>query len=584
MILKFAGSKERREIQDRLRKTGTFNWNMNAELNKGELMTSRRPNPKFNKKAADFKPCPYCVGSYGALRHHVAYNCKNKPIAKNEAAKGERIITALSTSVERRVHHKASKKLETLFTTFRQNEIVHLIRFDWLIILFGNKICQKNAKSYQKGMKRYRLRMAGRILQTLKTIEPDVTDFASIYKSKYYDSLVEAIRIVSRYDDERNEFGAPGCASTAVTLIKQMGKLLVAAYVRLEEPVNIERTKNFMLLVDTEISEISYTVTETQNRMRRDKTVILPLTEDVKVFSEYVESERRSSFIELSSKYSFATWKKLSESTLISILLFNRKRVGESQNILVEYFKKRESINEKMCGLLYSSLKDSSKRVAQQYTRMKIRAKRDSTVHVLLKPDVVECIELLLTHRLNVGISTDNEYLFALPSLIDKDKQLNACQTLHKFAIACGANNSSNINGTNLRKHLATVCVSMDLNDSVVADVAKFMGHAEKVHREYYRQNNIDREVVQMSRILEAALGNNIDDGDESETDDSGATSGTISKGIVASSNAQLVNITNSVGNLQLNSKKTARKRNVHHASSSYLNDEAPTDGKSKLF
>lgn len=555
---------------------------MKAELNKGELMTSRRPNAKFYRKAADFKPCPYCIGSYGALRHHVAYNCKNKPIAKNEATKGERIITALSTSVERRVHYKASKRLEDLFTTFRQNEIVHLIRFDWLIIVFGNKICQKNAKSYQKGIKRYRLRMAGRILETLKSIEPDVTDFASIYRSKYYDSLVEAIRIISSFDDEKNEFGAPSCASTAVTLIRQMGKLLEAAYIRLEEPVNIERTKNFMILVDTEIdSSISYTVTETQNKMRREKTVILPSTDDVKVLSEYVESERRSCFIELSSQYSFATWKKLAESTMASILIFNRRRAGDCQNILVAYFKKRESIDEKMCGTLYSSLNNSSKRVAQQYTRMKIRAKRDSTVHVLLKPHVVECIELLLTHRLNVGISTENEYLFALPSSIDKDKTLNACQTMHKFGIACGANNPSNLTGTKLRKHMATICVSMDLNDSVVADVAKFMGHAEKVHREYYRQNNIDREVVQMSRLLEAALGNSMDDSDDSETDDNDATSGTISKGIVASTNGQSVNIKKSVGNLKLNLKKTVRKRNVHHASSSYLNDAA-TEDKSK--
>lgn len=114
----------------------------------------------------------------------------------------------------------------------------------------------------------------------------------------------------------------------------------------------------------------------------------------------------------------------------------------------------------------------------------------------------------------------------------------------------------------------------MELNDSVVADLAKFMGHAEKVHREYYRQNNIDREVVQMSRLLEAALGN---DDDESDTDNDAATSGAISKVIDASADT--------VGSLQVNLKKTARKRrNVHNASSSDLNDEATTEGKSKTF
>lgn len=61
---------------------------------------------------------------------------------------------------------------------------------------------------------------------------------------------------------------------------------------------------------------------------------------------------------------------------------------------------------------------------------------------------------------------------------------------------------------TNMRKQLATMCVSLKLDDAEVADVADFMGHAELVHRNSYRQNTIDRQVVKMSQWLEAALGN----------------------------------------------------------------------------
>lgn len=573
LIWKFAGSKERREIQDQLRKVGTLNWNMNAELNKGELMTSRRPKSQLNKEAADYQSCPYCFGSYAALRQHVALKYTKKPIAENEATKGERIITALSTSVEGRVHVNASKNLKDLFTTFRQHKVVRLIRFDWLIILFGNKICKK-LKSFQKGLKRYRLRLAGRILDAIKSIEPDVTDFASIYQAKYYDSMVEAISIVSCYDREKDEFKHPACASSAVTLIRQIGLLLKSAYIKQSQFDKLLTTERFITVMDAEINtDINKSVTETQNAMRREKTVILPSTADVKLLAEYVDSERNSSFEELTSKYSFKTWKTLAETTMLSIIIFNRRRTGDIQNVLVAYFKKREHINEKSCGALFSSLNKSSKRVALQYSRMKIRAKKDSTVHVLLKPHVIDCIELLLTHRPDVGISKDNEYLFALPSLIDKDKTLNACLTMNKFANACGANNPSSLVGTNLRKHLATICMSMDLNDSVVADLAKFMGHAEKVHRDYYRQNTIDREVVQMSRLLEAALGN--DDDDVSDTDDDAATSGTISKGMDASA---------SVGTLQLKKKAARKRRNVPEASPSELNDAATTEGKSKSF
>lgn len=65
---------------------------------------------------------------------------------------------------------------------------------------------------------------------------------------------------------------------------------------------------------------------------------------------------------------------------------------------------------------------------------------------------------------------------------------------------------------------MATTCVSLELSDAVVAD---FMGYAEKIHREYYRQNTIDREVVQMAQLLELATGE-CDTYDDDEDDEIG--------------------------------------------------------------
>lgn len=50
----------------------------------------------------------------------------------------------------------------------------------------------------------------------------------------------------------------------------------------------------------------------------------------------------------------------------------------------------------------------------------------------------------------------------------------------------------------------------------MTSEVAKFMGHAESVHREYYGCNTIDREVVKISKLLEAAQGIEEQDFDDS--------------------------------------------------------------------
>ncbi|KYN43056.1 hypothetical protein ALC56_02495 [Trachymyrmex septentrionalis] len=55
--------------------------------------------------------------------------------------------------------------------------------------------------------------------------------------------------------------------------------------------------------------------------------------------------------------------------------------------------------------------------------------------------------------------------------------------------IAIGDNQGNNIiiSGTTLRKHVATLGVNLNLMDSEIVDLANFMGHEEKIHREYYR-------------------------------------------------------------------------------------------------
>lgn len=95
MFFIFTGSKERRAIQDALRKEGTHKWNTNFDLNEGLLIVSRRPNESLNKLATDYTVCPYCKGYYTKtnLRHHAAV-CHVNPGRKN------RILKKLAAMVE----------------------------------------------------------------------------------------------------------------------------------------------------------------------------------------------------------------------------------------------------------------------------------------------------------------------------------------------------------------------------------------------------------------------------------------------------------------------------------------------------
>ncbi|KAG4070736.1 hypothetical protein HA402_011371 [Bradysia odoriphaga] len=506
---------ERRQLQDDLRKLGQKMWNGNAELNKNEFIPSRRPSGDVIVSAVKWTICPYCLGSYTKtnLRHHTTQFHKNP-------MKGQRMLNKLATIVEGRLHENASNRLAHVMGFMRQDHIVQLIRYDWLLIVYGNKLCCKYTPHYQENMIRARLRLNGRLLFEIKKIDPNVTDFASIFHVERYNAMVDAIKVIVLFDHETNEFGAPAMSSIAVTFVKQIGKYLSAECIRRRDRENKVETDDFLTYMDTDIDiSINKLVAETQAKMRRRKLQNIPTMEDVKRLIQYINTERSICMEKLSAQYSYECWHKLGQLNMAWIIVFDRRRVGEVQNILIDEFLGRQSIDDDTNEQLIAKLSDESKSIARKFKRMKIRGKKGRTVPVLLKPAIEKAIRVFVSYREAAGVSTDSKYLFELPTSTKlKIKVGDGCQTLRKFSELCGAENPTSLRGTNLRKHMATTCVSLELNDAMVSEVSKYMGHDEKIHRDTYRQNTIDREVVQIAQVLEAAVGKcDMEDDDEDD-------------------------------------------------------------------
>lgn len=92
---------------------------------------------------------------------------------------------------------------------------------------------------------------------------------------------------------------------------------------------------------------------------------------------------------------------------------------------------------------------------------------------------------------------------------------------MREFSLKCGARVPSALRGTELRKHIATRCITLNLSETEVHDLGKFMGHREKIRRDHYRQPLIGREILRMSKLLEIAQGTKEDDEEDSESDNS---------------------------------------------------------------
>ncbi|KAJ6647774.1 hypothetical protein Bhyg_02997 [Pseudolycoriella hygida] len=490
------GSKERLSRLAKLKNKGLFEHNTIRKYNKNTFIPCRRPNINSRRAANGFTSCAKCLGPYSktSIRSHF-----KKCDAINIDLNGERSVLVLGRMVEGRVHEDACDILKDILAHMKEDDILRLVRFDWLITAYGNALCESVLEEFQFNVISGKLRLAGRLLSILKSITPEVTDFASLYKPKVFDNVIKAIRVIGKFDPIKKHYGSPSTSKAAVTLIRAVVSMLAGEYIRTEDVESQTRTENFNKLFDSRVTtSVSKGVYRTQAKMKREKREKLPSTEDIKLLLTYIN-------------------KQLNNDDGISHQSSNRRRTGETQNITTTDYDRREYLEDQWLA----TLSNDDKKIAKRYSRMKIRGKLGRTVPCLVKPNVDKSIQLLSHHRKNANIANDNEFLFGLPNTpTNRNRRINACNVLRKLSVLCGAKEPETLRGTKMRKHVTSICILMELSESNVSEVAEFMGHHDKVHYQYYRKMPIVREVVKMSQLLRTAQGDDAEDDDDISDDE----------------------------------------------------------------
>lgn len=144
------------------------------------------------------------------------------------------------------------------------------------------------------------------------------------------------------------------------------------------------------------------------------------------------------------------------------------------------------------------------------------------TVPVILHSQLLECLQMILKYRNNAKVPPQNSFLFGIPSDNKKRfKYLRACVLLRAFSEDCGAKLPSSLRDTQLRKHIATCCITLNLSEDQVTDLANFMGYDKNIHKSHYRQPIPELEIIRITQFLEAAQrGTEKENEDEKDEDE----------------------------------------------------------------
>ncbi|KAJ8929584.1 hypothetical protein NQ314_017691 [Rhamnusium bicolor] len=96
-------------------------------------------------------------------------------------------------------------------------------------------------------------------------------------------------------------------------------------------------------------------------------------------------------------------------------------------------------------------------------------------------------------------VPKENKYIFATSG---STRWISGSAVISKLASACGAKQPKLLTSTRFRKQIATILQLMSFENDELYQVAKFMGHTEKTHMEYYRLTESTYQTAKVAKIL----------------------------------------------------------------------------------
>ncbi|XP_052426266.1 uncharacterized protein LOC127968823 isoform X16 [Carassius gibelio] len=490
------GSKERRMQLEYLRNKGNFAYNSTV-INTGAGLMIPRKLPKKNLEGESFMHCIYCKGLFlkKTLWRHVKV-CKFKPGDEKPKPGKTRVqvLCGFAQPPPPGVTHGVWKLLNSM----NQDQVALETRNDWCILELGKHLYNKYGSRVKMHEHiRQKMRELGRLLICAREVSP-LTSIKELIHPTNFMHTINAVKRAAGYNEETNVFEK---ASVAVKLGQSLNKIamLIESHSTIRGDEKTGKIANsFQQLYKSRWPEyISTTARRTLEEAKWNSPQLLPFTEDVKLLHIYLDEQEKTHRKLLLTQPSSQHWAKLAKITLTQVMLFNRRREGEvSQMPLSAYISSNQSDAHPDISM---ALTDLENKLCQYFKRVEIRGKRGRKVPVLLTPSMQESISLLLENRNTCGIPNENPFLFARPYAMTF---FRGSDCIREFAVACSAKNPQTLTSTKLRKQIGTLSEVLNLSNTELDQLADFLGHDIRVHRQFYRLPEGTLQLAKISKIL----------------------------------------------------------------------------------
>ncbi|XP_028969448.2 uncharacterized protein LOC114828792 [Esox lucius] len=492
-------SKIRSLLLDQLRNKGNYEHNFEVlQSGDGEVVTKKIPCYD-GVSVRDSLPCQYCLGFFNKIdlwKHESS--CKARK-GQDERKGGKRIRVQAASSRLLPLPVYSAGGCEEIIHNMNQDDILCHIKNDPLICKYGSALSAKHGHARSQftyiGSK---MRELARFVLTVNEMDCGVQYLHEVCVPSKFKLAVHAARKMSGFDPASDRYKTPSLPLKIGYSLKRATEIAFGESRMTEDCEAEKQAKRFIELLENDWNKC-FSSLSLNAIPQCDEVDVSSLTEDLIKLQQFLKVAEDTAKQELLENPTNAVWKKLNETLLAQIALFNRKRTGEVAKMLLETYTNRKKAPAS--ADIFNSLSRLEQELGDdKLTRVEIEGKNGRTMPVLITGRMISSLDILIANRDKVGVSKENPYVFARS--LDAASYVRGSDCLRKFAYECDANNPESLIHTTVRKEVAIHCQILNLNESELDQVAKLLGHDTQVHKEYYRLAENAAHLAEISKLL----------------------------------------------------------------------------------
>jgi len=374
--LALSDPKKQREGFARLRNRGNFCHNTEVlETRKGSLICLRKT--KQIKSPRKYLPCEHCLSM--VLARNLYRRTLKCPLKKHsDATVGRKLVKRsahcmLRGAVKGGKSHMSAKFQEEILQSMRCDKVSEVCKTDDLIIRFGECLHERLGSQRAHDISQ-RMRLLARLLQKVNAERQERITLSQCLTVSNFDNIVKATRSLCEVFDDpsgRPLFRIPSLGLKLGHSLKSCAEAKRGVAVRASDYVTVQEVDDFLFLHSSEwTSRISSASLASLKYRKYNNPELLPVTSDLVKLKEYQTRQIALLSNKLEQSPSCGTWRSLMEQVYTRLIIFNKRRCGETAKLVLNAFLDRPRWEEAANDEIMQSLQPLEQKLMQRYVTL----------------------------------------------------------------------------------------------------------------------------------------------------------------------------------------------------------------------